>query len=359
MDVRQVIPRDAIPSVDDPTFTETYDGDPEDRVIVYEPSPAGGPTGEHADERSDRPAEGSTEGSAGDDEDGHGADPTRPRAYPLRYLNYHEIVNDRVDRPLAVTWCPLCGSAVVYDRRVGGRTLTFGVSGKLADDDLVMYDRETDSEWKQSLGECIAGPLKDAELEVLPAAVVTARRFHEDYDGVVLEAPGGDSEAASDDDEPAPIDYDEQPYREYETTPGFGLGAHRGTGGREWSRDDLDPKTVVLGIERDGDAVGVPLPVVQEASGALTVTVGGDEVVVFATEDGIHAFEPPETVEEFDPVRAGADDGVRFRADGTTWNGATGEAADGRRLERVPARRLFAFTWQDDHGPDAFVLAVE
>jgi len=57
-----------------------------------------------------------------------------------------------------VTWCPLCGSAVVHNRRVDGRRFSFGVSGKLADDDLVMYDRETGSEWKQSLGEYIAGP---------------------------------------------------------------------------------------------------------------------------------------------------------------------------------------------------------
>ena len=97
MNVRQVVPRDAIPGVDDPIFRRDYDG----------------------------PA----------------------HAYPLRYLRCHGVVNDRVaGRPVAVTWCPLRGSAVVYDRRVGDRTLSFDVSGKLADDDLVLYDRETDSE---------------------------------------------------------------------------------------------------------------------------------------------------------------------------------------------------------------------
>jgi hypothetical protein len=125
MRVRQVLPRDAIPSVDDPVFGPDHAGDPDDDLIVLDTSP--------------------------------------PRAYPVRFLHYHELVNDRLDRPIAitggrrseavaVTWCPLCGSAVVYDRAVGDRTLTFGVSGKLADDDLVMYDRETGSEWKQSTG---------------------------------------------------------------------------------------------------------------------------------------------------------------------------------------------------------------
>jgi hypothetical protein len=319
MNVRQVIPKDAIPSVDDPVFGTAYDGDDTDRVVVYEP--ADGP----------------------------------PRAYPLRHLNHHEIVNDAADHPIAVTWCPLCGSAVVYDRRVetDGTTagddplqLTFGVSGKLADDDLVMYDRETDSEWKQSLGACIAGPLEGAELTVLPATVVEYGTFRDEYDGVVLQPPGGESEAAGEGEEPEPIEYDSQPYREYETGEGFGLDAHRGTGGREWDRDDIDPKAVVLGVECGGEAVGVPLSVVEEAGGVLDVVVGGRDLVVFGTE-GLAAFENPgyEFVVEGDEIRA----------DGTTWDGATGAAADGRRLERVPAKRLFAFAWQDDHGPDALL----
>ncbi len=311
MNVRRVIPQDAIPSVDDPAFGETYDGPADDRVVVYEP--ADGP----------------------------------PRAYPLRYLHYHEIVNDVADRPVAVTWCPLCGSAVVYDRRVDGRRLSFGVSGKLADDDLVMYDRETGSEWKQSLGACIAGPLEGAELTVLPATVVEYGTFAA-RDGVVLRPPGGESEAAGDGDEPAPVDYDAAPYRGYESGEGFGLAAHRGTGSREWDREDLDPKTVVLGIERDGDALGVPRPVVRDAGGALTVTVGGTDVVVFGADD-LAAFRAPG--HEFEPVDGG------FAADGTTWDPTTGEADDGRRLEPVPAKRLYAFAWQDDHGPDAFLTA--
>ena len=70
------------------------------------------------------------------------------RAFPLRILIWHEIVNDTVGgTPIAVTWCPLCNSSVAFDCRVGGRTLSFGTTGKLRNSDLVMYDRETESWW--------------------------------------------------------------------------------------------------------------------------------------------------------------------------------------------------------------------
>ncbi|MFC4358799.1 DUF3179 domain-containing protein [Halobium salinum] len=352
MNVQQVLPRDAIPSVDDPSFVTDYDGRADDEVIVVDVVDAA-----VADDTADAADGGEV-----------------ARAYPVRYLHYHEIVNDRVgDVPVAVTWCPLCGSAVVYDRRVSGegesRILEFGVSGKLADDDLVMYDRETESEWKQSLGRCIAGPLEGHELDVLPASLTTWGRFRETHpEGVVLAPPGGASEAASDTDDPAPIDYDAAPYEAYFEMEGFGLGAHRGDDSRDWNRTDLDPKTVVLGVESGGEAIGFPLPVVEAEGGVVTATVGDVAAVVFAGDGGVHAFERP-TGFEFrrgdgtddgdvtadSDVTDGDDDQTgRFVADGTTWDGATGVGADGRQLVRLPARRLFAFAWQDDHGRDAF-----
>jgi hypothetical protein len=360
MEIRDVLPRDAIPSVDDPRFVADYDGDPADDVIVLDWA-------------------------------------APPRAYPVRYLHFHEVVNDVVPVddgatdstdtagvPVAVTWCPLCGSAVVYERVVGAagdghtadvpRTLTFGVSGKLADDDLVLYDRETETEWKQSLGRAIAGPLEGTDLAVRPASLTTWKTFREtEPEGVVLAPPGGASEAASDTDTPAAIDYDAAVYDDYLTGEGFGLTAHRGTGeSREWTRDDIDPKTVVLGLTADtgaegtdgtgvtdesGTAVGVPRPVVVSAGGVVSLAVGDTDAVVFATPDGLHAYRDPGY--DFEPVGESADEDtdalpVRFRADDTVWLGATGKSEDGRRLDRLPARRLFAFAWQDDHGPDAF-----
>jgi len=319
MEIQDVLPRDAIPSVDDPTYepASEYAGDPADEVVVVDGDP--------------------------------------PRAFPIRYLHYHEICNAVVDDvPVAMTWCPLCGSAVVYDRRIEGkdgeRVLEFGVSGKLADDDLVMYDRETESEWKQSLGVAITGALEGVELAVLPAAMTTMKAFvAANPDGEVLARPGGESEAASDTDDPAPIDYDAAPYESYFELDGFGLAAHRGTDGeREWAREDLDPKTVVLGVERDDDALGFPLDRLQANGSVGHATVGDVDVVAFATSDGVHAYRNPEFAFE----RTAEPD--TFTADGARWAGASGESDDGRSLERLPSRRLFAFAWQDDHGPDAF-----
>ena len=91
-----------------------------------------------------------------------------PRAYPLRYLTWHEIVNDKVAGvPVAVTFCPLCNSAPVFDRRVDGAVLTFGVSGKLRNSDMVMYDVETESWWQQALGQGIVGAHTGAQLTQL------------------------------------------------------------------------------------------------------------------------------------------------------------------------------------------------
>jgi hypothetical protein len=211
-----------------------------------------------------------------------------------------------------------------------------------------MYDPETDSEWKHSLGEAIGGPLEGTELDVVPAQVTTWERFRTDHqEGQVLARPGGDSEAAGDSAEPEPIDYDDEPYDEYFERDGFGLAAHRGDGSRECDRDDLDPKSVVLGVESGDEALGFPFATVQAAGGVVTVEVGGMAAVVFATPDGIHAFEDPDSTGD----RRTTGDSEQT---GASRDGATGQAGDGRSLDRLPARRLFAFAWQDDHGAAAF-----
>lgn len=100
------------------------------------------------------------------------------RAYPLRVMIWHEIVNDTIGGvPVAVTWCPLCNSSVVFDRRLDGRTLSFGTTGKLRHSDLVMYDRETETWWQQFSGVAIVGALVDRELTPLPSRVESVARF--------------------------------------------------------------------------------------------------------------------------------------------------------------------------------------
>ncbi|WP_372885043.1 DUF3179 domain-containing protein [Shimia sp.] len=114
-----------------------------------------------------------------------------PRAYPLRYLTWHEIVNDTVGgMPIAVTFCPLCNSALTFDRRLGGRVLTLGVSGKLRNSDMVMYDRETQSWWQQALGRAIVGELTGAELALVPSWMEGWDQFRaRNPEGLVMAEP--------------------------------------------------------------------------------------------------------------------------------------------------------------------------
>lgn len=308
MHVQDVLPRDAIPSIDDPSFGPAFFGEDSDEVIVVDGDP--------------------------------------PRAYPVRILNYHEVVNDVVaGRPVAVTWCPICWSAVTYDRRVEGRTLTFGVSGKLADDALVLYDRETESEWKQPTGEAINGDLEGERLDMLSTPMVTYGAFRRSHpDGVVLQPVRTSNCSQSLTDV-----YDMAPYEQYAASGDFGLFGMRGEGPRRtWDREDLDAKTPVLGIEYEGEARGYPLPRVKAAGGVVRDSLGGLDLVVVAIEAGLHSFEDPGFNLEI------RDDEVY--GDGTTWDPLTGQSAEGRTLRRVRGKHLFAFAWEDAYGPDTFYL---
>ena len=129
-----------------------------------------------------------------------------PRAYPIRYLMWHEIVNDTVGGvPVAVTYCPLCNSGMTFDRRVGGRVLSFGVSGKLRHSDMVMYDRQTESWWQQAVGRGIVGEMTGVDLRQLPT-------WMESWDQYRARNPGGLVMA-----EPAHNrSYGRNPYRGYD-----------------------------------------------------------------------------------------------------------------------------------------------
>jgi len=115
------------------------------------------------------------------------------RAYPLQILIWHEIVNDVIgDVPVIITFCPLCNSAIVFDRRLKGKVYEFGTSGLLRNSDLVMYDRTTESLWQQFTGEAIVGDLAGEELTFLPSSLVSSADFRASYpDGVVLSRQTG------------------------------------------------------------------------------------------------------------------------------------------------------------------------
>jgi hypothetical protein len=131
------------------------------------------------------------------------------RAYPLRILTWHEIVNDTVGGvPVAVTFCPLCNSAIVFDRRLDGRVLSFGTTGKLRHSDLVMYDRESESWWQQYLGEALVGTLAGRKLAMVPMRVESAARFRQRY-------PAGKALVPND---PELRAYGRNPYARYDSS---------------------------------------------------------------------------------------------------------------------------------------------
>ncbi len=114
------------------------------------------------------------------------------KAYPLSVLTRHEIANDVVGGvPVAVTYCPPCNSAVVFDRRVGGRVLGFGVSGNLRNSDMVMYDRQTESWWQQFLGEGIVGEMTGVKLKIIVSRLESLANFKAHApNGQVMDASG-------------------------------------------------------------------------------------------------------------------------------------------------------------------------
>ena len=131
------------------------------------------------------------------------------RAYPLRIMIWHEIVNDTLaGRPISVTYCPLCNAAIVFDRTVDGRETTFGTTGKLRNSDLVMYDRETESWWQQFTGEAITGARTGAKLEIIPSRLQSWQSFREEHPGGEVLAPNN----------PDMRDYGRNPYAGYDSS---------------------------------------------------------------------------------------------------------------------------------------------
>ncbi len=130
------------------------------------------------------------------------------RAYPLRVLIWHEIANDELGGvPVAVTYCPLCNTAVVFDRRLENQVLDFGTTGRLRNSDLIMYDRQTETWWQQFLGQAIIGTLTGAELAMLPARL-------ESFENFSARAPQGTVLVGD-----AARPYGRNPYVDYDTSP--------------------------------------------------------------------------------------------------------------------------------------------
>lgn len=263
------------------------------------------------------------------------------RAYPIQIMVWHEIVNDVVGGvPVAVTFCPLCNTAIAFDARLDGRRYTFGTTGLLRHSNLVMYDHQTETWWQQDTGEALVGTLAGRKLEWVPAQLVGWRTFREHFpDGQVLSRNTG-----------YPRDYGRNPYPGYDDIgqPPFLL---RGViDGR------LAPMERVVTIELGGMSVAYPYFVLRQQR-AVNHSVGEEPVVVFWQEGSQSAFSTAE-VGQTGVFRAVVDGrrltfvaaGNRFQDLETrsTWN-VFGQALDGplagQQLAALPHTDQFWFSW--------------
>jgi hypothetical protein len=187
------------------------------------------------------------------------------RAYPIQILIWHEIVNDVVGGvPVAVTFCPLCNTAIAFDRRVGEQTLAFGTTGNLRNSDLVMYDRQTESWWQQFGGEALVGKLTGAELEQLPSRIVAWADFRREHaGGRVLSTETGFSRP-----------YGENPYVGYDSIDSSPIFPTKNADDKR-----LPPKERVAFVERGDDAVVIPFSSLRKKK-VMRVEVGGSSFLV-------------------------------------------------------------------------------
>ena len=313
-EIRSVIPRDNIPSIDSPAFvspTEASDWLKDVEPVVFL----------------------EIDGDA--------------RAYPLQILTWHEIVNDEVGGvPVAVTFCPLCNSAIAFDRLFDGVELEFGVSGNLRNSDLIMYDRQTHSWWQQFTGEGIVGKYAGRNLQQLPASIVSFADFRRAHpDGQVLSRDTGYSRR-----------YGRNPYAGYDTAGGNPFLFSGDLDGR------LLPVERVIAVTIDDVDVAFPLTVLQE-EGAINYSVGEQRIAVFHMFGTTSALDGGSIAESRDVGAAGvfnadlggealtfvAQDGViKDQQTGSVWD-ILGRAIEGplagERLTPVLHGNHFWFAW--------------
>lgn len=186
------------------------------------------------------------------------------RAYPIRILNYHEIVNDVVGGTnVVITYCPLCGTGVAFEATVNGRTHEFGVSGLLYNSDVLMYDRETKSLWSQLMVQAVTGPMKGTRLQQLPLSHTSWQEWVKRHPGtLVLSNHTGYSR-----------NYRVDPYPNY------------GTDGRLYfpvtsSSNEYPRKEVVMGLEIDGRFKAYPFKELEKGASRFDDEFAGEAISV-------------------------------------------------------------------------------
>ena len=281
------------------------------------------------------------------------------KAYPLQILTRHEIVNDEIGGvPVAVTFCPLCNSAIVFDRRLNGVVYDFGVSGNLRNSDLIMWDRQTQSWWQQLTGEGIVGTLAGERLTFLPAQLVAWETYAEAYpESEVLSRDTGFR-----------IRYGTNPYVGYDRVDQrpflfFGEADER-----------LQPKERVAAVSIGEANVAFPFEVLAEER-VVNYSIGGQDIAVFYEPGARSALDASLIASArevgatgvFDPVVDGTKLTFAFVSDGggaiideetgSTWSilgEAVGGPLEGTKLGRIIHQDHFWFAWAAFH-PDTIV----
>ena len=264
--------------------------------------------------------------------------------YPVRILMYHEIANDRVGGvPVTVTYCPLCNTAIAFDRRVGGEVLDFGTTGLLRYSNLIMYDRQTESFWQQASGNGIAGEYAGLRLRTLPLLTLPWDEARRSYpDAAVLGEDTGHARP-----------YGRNPYAGYDTAPRPFLYDGPEPPGEE------DYMSRVLVVQLDGEEQAFLYRELAE-SGFEMARIAGEDVVVFWEAGTASPLDSREvaTGRDIGTANAFLADGRRFARgdngsivdaqDGSVWT-AGGRAisgpAEGQRLEPVPTIQHFWFSY--------------
>ncbi len=272
------------------------------------------------------------------------------RVYPVQILIWHEIVNDTVGGvPVSVTYCPLCNSAITFERTIGDTETTFGTSGSLYVANLVMYDRATESLWNQLDGRAVVGMLTGQVLNQLSSPMVAWSEILEfQPDALVLDR---DRTGVS---------------RAYGTNPYTGLDNPDGQPFLFNGEVDVRAKAMqrIVAVERNGEAAAWTLDAIAGSDAATTAgAVGGDPVVIFWKAGQSSALEQSElsagrdvgTVGVFSPTVG--DRTLEFVVEndefvdaqtGTTWNllgAAVGGELEGSQLTPVVFVRTFWFSW--------------
>ncbi len=249
------------------------------------------------------------------------------RAYPLQILVWHEIVNDVIGGlPLAITYCPLCYSTAAFIRVVNNVTVTFGTSGKLYNNNLVMYDRVTKSLWSQIWGQAIAGQLTGQTLKRIPLDVLTWgewKKLHPNT--VVLSKQTGFNRPYGDD-----------PYGGYSTSGEILFPLSH-------LDKSLPPKTVVWGLTLGNQARAYPL---QNLTTLARDSFGGKNVLVWRFGSDVRFFDPvvkgvPLSFEDVNGTIV--DLGTH-----STWNYegvATSGLLSGLNMTRYVAETSYWFAW--------------